>query len=254
MTVGLARVVWSHRTVTRPTMGWGIRHLTLDEVVGRLTPGTFIEFGGGAGLYSFLLARRGWSGFFVEADEGAREIAGPVLRGTNVRVVNSAQKIVLDPVDLVLSSEVIEHIPDDQGMVNLWASWLKLGGLLVLTTPAHAHLWSVKDEEGGHVRRYSREALARLIEDAGLVHIQTWSYGFPIFNLLWKAGIWQSQLRPRPVGTPAELTYQSWRSRFTPRMPFLIWYLVARSGQITQRAFKRGDRGYGYIVIARKSG
>jgi hypothetical protein len=42
------------------------------------------------------------------------------------------------------------------------------GGIVIVTVPAHPWLWSYRDDDAGHVRRYTRAGLVTLLTGAGL--------------------------------------------------------------------------------------
>jgi len=67
--------------------------------------------------------------------------------------------------------DVIEHIPDDIGALRAAARYLRQGGTLLVTVPAHPWLWSQVDEVSGHRRRYARNLLVRAMESTGL-HVE----------------------------------------------------------------------------------
>lgn len=69
--------------------------------------------------------------------------------------------------DGVLACDVIEHVADDHAFVADLADRLTPGGWLVVTVPAHQHLFGPHDVALGHFRRYSRAALVDLLTDGG---------------------------------------------------------------------------------------
>ena len=69
--------------------------------------------------------------------------------------------------DAVLAFEVVEHIDDDTGLVGEVARVTRPGGVLILSTPVHASMWSPLDDACGHVRRDEPEALFEKIRAAG---------------------------------------------------------------------------------------
>lgn len=64
--------------------------------------------------------------------------------------------------DYVLCCDVLEHIADDKKAVtNLW-SFVKPGGSLIVSVPAHSHLFGKRDKLLGHYRRYNKQRLIGL--------------------------------------------------------------------------------------------
>lgn len=64
--------------------------------------------------------------------------------------------------DSIVYIDVLEHIEDDEGEMRRAAGLLRLGGHLVVLSPAHAWLYSEFDRAIGHCRRYSLRGLLRL--------------------------------------------------------------------------------------------
>lgn len=84
--------------------------------------------------------------------------------------------------DLVICSEVLEHIPDEKGAVRELARVLKPGKDLVVSVPRYLPeriCWALSEDyyraNGGHIRIYRRKRLQRLLESAGA---STWSAHF----------------------------------------------------------------------------
>lgn len=70
--------------------------------------------------------------------------------------------------DCVFSSNVFEHIPDDESALRNAVKLLKPGGRVVLVLPAHPELFGDMDKLAGHFRRYNKHAVRELFERAGL--------------------------------------------------------------------------------------
>ena len=98
--------------------------------------------------------------------------------------------------DTVLCSEVIEHIQDDSLALTILHSLLKPNGALVVTVPAFPFLLSKFDIKEGHVRRYTKNSISKVVTNAGFIieEIRFWNvFGFfgwlffiKIFNLGFK--------------------------------------------------------------------
>ena len=69
--------------------------------------------------------------------------------------------------DIVVSSDVLEHIENDSEALREWHRVLKPGGKLLLFVPAHPFLWSSHDEANQHIRRYQRVEILRMLAGAG---------------------------------------------------------------------------------------
>lgn len=82
--------------------------------------------------------------------------------------------------------DVIEHIEDDNQVVNSAYQSLNIGSYVVATVPAYQWLWSKHDEIHMHYRRYNLKQLKKLFRENGF-HIVYASYFntilFPIATL-----------------------------------------------------------------------
>src|ERR1700691_596290 len=56
--------------------------------------------------------------------------------------------------DLIVAGDFLQSVSDDRAALRELLRVLKDGGLLCLTVPAYAFLWSEEDEHRGHFRRY----------------------------------------------------------------------------------------------------
>jgi SAM-dependent methyltransferase len=89
--------------------------------------------------------------------------------------------------DLIVCSEVIEHIEDDRQTLQFLISLLKPGGCLILTVPSGPI--SKFDKFIGHFRHYSKGSLESLLGEAGYIDIEINRAGFPAINILRLATI-----------------------------------------------------------------
>jgi SAM-dependent methyltransferase len=70
--------------------------------------------------------------------------------------------------DAVLMLDVLEHLKYDRASVEVAASLLKPGGILICTVPAHTWLWTKFDEDHHHFRRYSRRQFRSLFDEPSI--------------------------------------------------------------------------------------
>lgn len=74
-----------------------------------------------------------------------------------------------DCADVVVASDILEHLDDDAAGARELARVLKRGsGVAIVTVPAFAWLWGLQDEVSHHKRRYTKRELERLLTGAGL--------------------------------------------------------------------------------------
>jgi len=76
--------------------------------------------------------------------------------------------------DIVLCSEVLEHVPEDDKAVSELRRVLKPGGVLVVTVPYQKRFWAEDDEYVAHVRRYDPGELEQKLRHAGFQEIKTY--------------------------------------------------------------------------------
>lgn len=69
--------------------------------------------------------------------------------------------------DTTLALDVIEHIGNDQKVVDEIFRVLKPGGEAIITVPALSFIWSKHDTGQGHKRRYTRRRLVKLAKKTG---------------------------------------------------------------------------------------
>ena len=103
------------------------------------------------------------------------DVSGPAIelahaRGVpNVSVMDGAALAFGDArFDLVIASDVLEHIEDESRALREWVRVLRPGGQLLVFVPAHTYLWSEHDVVNHHFRRYSRPGLIAALARAGL--------------------------------------------------------------------------------------
>jgi SAM-dependent methyltransferase len=72
-------------------------------------------------------------------------------------------------VDALTALDVLEHVPDDAGVMADFRRVLKSNGVVVITVPASMALWSDWDVALHHCRRYDRRSLLSLFPPSSWV-------------------------------------------------------------------------------------
>ncbi|MFF4650509.1 class I SAM-dependent methyltransferase [Streptomyces sp. NPDC001380] len=163
--------------------------LTVDFSRFPLAPGDrVLDLGCGGGRHAFECYRRGAD--VVALDRNAEEIAevrrwfaamdeaGEAPAGARATALEGdalALPFEDDSFDRIIVSEVMEHIPDDKGVLAEMVRVLKPGGLIAVTVPRwlpEKICWALSDAyhevEGGHIRIYRGDELLERMREAGL--------------------------------------------------------------------------------------
>ncbi|EPR37149.1 hypothetical protein dsx2_1092 [Desulfovibrio sp. X2] len=160
------------------------------HLAGTRTMPEAIDLGGGVGGWLRYLATRrpGRFGSLALADSSllALRMAGDVLpAGTERYRVDLMDLGWRERWDVAFLLDVIEHLPDDAGALREAGRSLRPGGLLFVTAPAMPRFWSYNDEYARHLRRYVRQDLAHLAEQAGLELHDARYFMFLLSPLYW---------------------------------------------------------------------
>jgi 2-polyprenyl-3-methyl-5-hydroxy-6-metoxy-1,4-benzoquinol methylase len=174
------------------TIGTILQMMYLRTQLAQIPVGTFVEVGGGDGYLTMLLLSMGWHGIAVELDT----VSAEKLKTRFAKEISTHQLDVVctnfltytppQSVDLVISSMVIEHLPDDQEsqFVANAHRMLHNGGRIIILTPLSPAHWGIEDDVAGHVRRYTRERLNWLIATHQFHVVQLVGLTYPVSNLL----------------------------------------------------------------------
>ncbi|PZG13277.1 class I SAM-dependent methyltransferase [Nonomuraea aridisoli] len=138
-------------------------------------PGRALDIGAAGGGNTRVLVEEGWDATATDYSESAVEVA----RERGLRAVRAdARALPFEPgsVDLVTAFDVLEHVREDDLVAAEIARVLAPGGHALIAVPCDMALWSAHDDAVGHVRRYARESLTVVVEQAGLRVERVWSW------------------------------------------------------------------------------
>jgi ubiquinone/menaquinone biosynthesis C-methylase UbiE len=140
------------------------------------------EIGCSGGVLIESLRRQGFRKLHgIDNDEKAIEICRQ--RGINdVRIADAQETGFEDQrFDVVIASDILEHIKDESKAVSEWYRILKPSGKLFIFVPAFRFLWSKHDEANHHYRRYSKAGLVKTLENKRLKVERSSYWNFSLF-------------------------------------------------------------------------
>ena len=131
-----------------------------------------LDIGAGNGYTSACAARAGYKVGIIEPSISACKHArkrglSPILCGTVTE-----DSILNNSIDQALMLDCLEHIEEDECMLQMLGKKMKKGGILLITVPAFMNLWSSEDDSAGHFRRYTCTELERKVAAAGFEVLQ----------------------------------------------------------------------------------
>jgi SAM-dependent methyltransferase len=170
------------------------RRAIVDRIIGRLglpPDAAILEPGCGTGGNFPMLARRGQL-YAIDADESAIGFAQSrglawVTRGFLPEAIPFGDRRF----DLVVMTDVLEHLDDQTGTLRALHARLRPGGWLLMTVPAMAWLWSDHDVTHHHRRRYRASELRALVSACGFDVRYLSYYNFLLFPVIAGARMWQ---------------------------------------------------------------
>jgi 2-polyprenyl-3-methyl-5-hydroxy-6-metoxy-1,4-benzoquinol methylase len=162
-----------------------------------------VDMGCGNGTFISLFRDRGWELYGSDFSPTAIEIAKQHFPGIGFSLAD-AQSLSgeltskLGTFDVVISTEVIEHVYNPRGFLQTCNSLLKPGGTLVLTTPYHGYLKNLMLAvtgkldghftvlwDHGHIKFWSVKTISAVLKEMGFGEIEITGGGR--IPYLWKS-------------------------------------------------------------------
>lgn len=171
-----------------------------------------LDVGCGNGSLATEFAKRGHCVIGIDLAEAGIRIAKQCCPAGRFELLGADRNILdrlhEEPFDLVYSAEVIEHLYDPRSFVAGCFAATRPAGRFLCTTPYHGYFknlaisvadgWDKHADplfDGGHIKLFSRDTLATLLQETGFRQIEF--HGLGRFPYLWKsmllAGIRPSQ-------------------------------------------------------------
>lgn len=119
-----------------------------------------VDVGCGTGATALLLQRHGT---VIGVDISPLALSWSRQRGLSNLLLAAAERlpILRDSADVVVATDILEHLDDDIAVLREFYRILKPGGYVIVTVPAYRILWSEHDLALMHRRRYVARVLAK---------------------------------------------------------------------------------------------
>lgn len=157
---------------------------------GSLGPGVrVLDVGCGNGFTAGQFAAQGCDVVGIDLSESGIALARRAYPGARFEVMPADSSILqslgCDPFDLVVSTEVVEHLYAPRAYASGCFRALKPGGRFICSTPYHGYLknlalavmnkWDAHSDplwDGGHIKLWSRRTLSALLLETGFTNLQ----------------------------------------------------------------------------------
>lgn len=118
----------------------------------------------------------------IDISPSAVELAKKRVAGGRFCVLDITESVFHQKCDLVVCSEVLEHIPDD---VTALQNLRKMTNKFLLVSTPQGRMRQF-EKQVGHVRNYARGELVEKIESSGFTVVLVVEWGFPFYSPLYR--------------------------------------------------------------------
>lgn len=172
---------------------------------------SFLEIGCGTGYVLSGIAKA-YAGVQLYGSEIFT--AGLVFASARQPTINFMQmdaRIIpfVDEFDTIGAFDVLEHIEEDEQVLAQMRDALRPRGVILVTVPQHAWLWSSIDDYSCHVRRYSAKELHMKIKVAGFEILRSSSFVTTLLPAMW-ASRFTKKGSMKDFDATAELRISPW--------------------------------------------
>jgi SAM-dependent methyltransferase len=201
---------------------------------------TSLIVGCGSGELALMLAESGLKVTAIDIDEPtielAKKLAGPEAHSVTYMVSNLQDYKSTMKYDLVVATDVIEHIEDDRLAAQKIVELTKEQKFLIITVPALQSIFGIHDENLGHFRRYAKAELENLFKNQTKI-LKSRFFGFIFVPITF----FISRIFRRPY--PLQKAGETKLSRVLRRILTLIFWVEQRVA---------GPVGTSLLLLARK--
>ncbi|MEX2164526.1 MAG: methyltransferase domain-containing protein [Sulfuricaulis sp.] len=175
---------------------------SIDRLLPREPRLSILDAGCGNGFIASRLAERGHKVTGIDSSRDGIELATrayPAIRWRVGSVYDDLRDVMPSGGwDVIVSTEVVEHLYSPQQFLQNMIKHLRVGGVIIITTPYHGYLknllislingWDrhfTVGKEGGHIKFFSEATLTQMLCEVGFENIHFKNAGR--LPLLWKS-------------------------------------------------------------------
>jgi SAM-dependent methyltransferase len=175
---------------------------------------SFLEVGCGTGYVLSGIAKAYPSVQLYGSEIFTAGLAFAAAREPNINFMQmDARRIpFVDEFDVIGAFDALEHIEEDEQVLLQMHEALKSRGVMLLTVPQHAWLWSHVDDYACHVRRYSAKELHAKVDRAGFDIVRSTSFVASLLPVMWASRI-AHKVSKKEFDATAELRISPWLNR-----------------------------------------
>lgn len=140
--------------------------------------------------------------------------------------------------DIIVCSDVLEHINDDVTAINNIYSLLNKNGLLLISVPCNNKYWSLHDDFSGHIRRYSNNDLDNKLKINGFDILESFGWGSLFYSLYHSLLVTQ---KPSKIMGNEKKAIKVFLSK-------ILYYLFS-----LERLYRSKKRARRLFIVARKN-
>ena len=118
-----------------------------------------LDFGAGSGANTIALSRYGEVYVYEKNKNALQLLKKRFEKISNIFVLETINENIF--FDLIIASDVIEHIKNDDEVIEFFSKVLKNDGNILITVPAYNFLYTERDKVLGHFRRYNSNMLKK---------------------------------------------------------------------------------------------
>jgi len=181
----------SHKTI-KNSQYWDPWLRNISDIILSLIDfesGKALDVGCGTGRVSIFLAKRGFKVDAIDIEpkviEIAKRLANEAKVEINFSVLDFTQKIDSfgeELYDLIICSEVLEHVENYRNIIRNMYGRLKKNGTLIMTVPHDPNQYSILDSYAEHLQRFT---ISQLKEDLREFQItDCFTIGFPFMRMV----------------------------------------------------------------------